>query len=88
VHINISGAGVTQAAKNKAAAIRLLEYMVLDDAQRWYATVNGEYPVKPGIAADQRIQQWGRFKTDALNLSKLGQFNAKAVQLMDQAGWR
>lgn len=87
-HINVSGAGVTRSAKNKANAIRLLEYLVLDDAQRWYATVNGEYPVKPGIAADPKIQRWGRFKSDALNLSLLGQYNAKAVRLMDQAGWR
>lgn len=87
-HINISGAGVTASAKNKNNAIRLLNYLLKDDAQRWYATVNGEYPVKAGIPADPRLQAWGKFKSDSLNLSALGRFNTQAVKVMDQAGWR
>ena len=87
-HINISGAGVTASAKNKENAIRLLNYLLNDDAQRWYATVNGEYPVKPSIPADPQLQAWGKFKSDSLNLSALGRFNAQAVKVMDQAGWR
>ncbi|RVU84631.1 Fe(3+) ABC transporter substrate-binding protein [Leucothrix sargassi] len=87
-HINISGAGVTASAKNKANAEKLLNYLLKDDAQRWYATVNGEYPVKKGIPADPKIQAWGRFKSDSLNLSELGRFNAHAVRVMDKAGWR
>ena len=87
-HINISGAGVTKAAKNKANAVLLLNYLLKDDAQRWYATVNGEYPVKKGIPADPKIQSWGNFKSDSINLSELGRFNAHAVKVMDRAGWR
>ena len=87
-HINISGAGVTASSKNKASAIRLLNYLLNDDAQRWYATVNGEYPVKKSIPADPRIQAWGAFKSDSLNLSELGRFNTHAIKVMDQAGWR
>lgn len=87
-HINISGAAVTAAAKNKANAVKLLEYMMEDVVQQWYSTVNGEYPVKRGVKPDARLQTWGSFKTDALNLSNLGRFNAQAVKAMDRAGWR
>ena len=87
-HINISGAGVTASAKNKANAVKLLEYMVLDDAQRWYATTNGEYPVKPGIEPSAELQNWGKFKSDALQLTLLGKNNAQAVMIMDKAGWK
>ena len=87
-HINISGAGVTTAAKNKENAIKLLEYMVLDDAQRWYSTTNGEFPVKPGTTASPELQSWGNFKRDPVNLSVLGKNNAQAVMLMDKAGWQ
>lgn len=87
-HINISGAGVTTAAKNKENAIKLLEYMVLDDAQRWYSSTNGEFPVKPGITASPELQSWGNFKRDPVNLSVLGKNNAQAVMLMDKAGWQ
>ena len=87
-HINISGAGVTTSAKNKENAVKLLEYMVLDDAQRWYSSTNGEFPVKPGITASPELQSWGNFKRDPVNLSVLGKNNAQAVMLMDKAGWQ
>ncbi|MEX2515715.1 MAG: Fe(3+) ABC transporter substrate-binding protein [Gammaproteobacteria bacterium] len=87
-HVNISGAGVTKAAKNKAEAIQLLEFMLSDEAQRWYADQNHEYPVKPGISVSNLLEQWGEFKADDLNLSTLGDNNAEAVRIMDRAGWR
>lgn len=87
-HINISGAGITTSAPNKANAIKLLEYMTLDDAQRWYSTVNGEYPVTNKALTSAQLQSWGNFKADTLNLGELGKYNQTAVKLMDQAGWR
>lgn len=87
-HINISGVGVTTSAKNKENAVKLLEYMVLDDAQRWYSSTNGEFPVKPGTTASPELQSWGNFKRDPVNLSVLGKNNAQAVMLMDKAGWQ
>ena len=87
-HINISGAGVTKSAKNRDNAVKLLEYMLLDDAQRWYSTTNGEYPIKRGITASPELQSWGNFKSDTLNLSALGKNNAQAVMIMDKVGWK
>ncbi|MGH8480414.1 MAG: Fe(3+) ABC transporter substrate-binding protein [Gammaproteobacteria bacterium] len=87
-HVNISGAGVTKAAKNRVQAVRLLEFMVSDEAQRWYAEMNFEYPVKPGVAVSATLQAWGEFKADDLSLSLLGRYNAEAVRLMDRAGWK
>jgi iron(III) transport system substrate-binding protein len=88
VHVNISGAGVTKSAKNKENAVKLLEYMVNDAAQQWYAQENLEYPLKPGIAVAEILKAWGEFKSDTLNLAKLGELNAQAVMLMDKAGWK
>lgn len=88
VHINLSGAGVVKYAKHKENAVRFLEYMINDDAQRWYSTVNGEYPVKKGVPMDRRMKAWGNFKSDGINVSLLGKHNATAVKLMDQAGWK
>ncbi len=76
-HVNISGAAVTQSAKHKDAAIKLIEFLTSDVAQQWYADTNLEYPVS-----------WGTFKADTINLSKLGELNAEAVKLMDRAGWQ
>lgn len=88
VHINISGAGITKSAKNKENAIRFLEFLVSDKAQRTYAEVVTEYPVKQGVAWPELLESWGDFKADTLNLSVLGENNAEAVRIADRAGWR
>ncbi len=88
VHVNVSGAALTKSAQNKDNAIKLIEFMSSEAAQKWYAEVNGEYPVRSGVESMSLLQQWGEFKADNLNLSKLGELNAKAVMLMDRAGWR
>jgi len=88
VHVNVSGAGVTKNARNRENAVRLLEYLTGDAAQHWYAEVNHEYPVRPGIPVSATLAKWGKFKADSLNLSELGKHNAEAVKLMDRAGWR
>ena len=87
-HINISGIAVTAAAKNKTQAIKLLEFMVTDRAQQWYADTNFEYPVKSQVTLNSTLTQWGKFKSDTLNLSELGENNAEAIRVMDRAGWK
>ena len=87
-HINISGAGIIKSSKNRDAALKLLEYLVSKEAQAWYSEVNFEYPVREGVAYSALLESWGTFQADQVNLSQLGEFNADAVKLMDQAGWR
>jgi iron(III) transport system substrate-binding protein len=88
VHVNVSGAGVTKGAKNKAEAVKLLEFLAGDEAQQWYAEQNHEYPVKAGIAIPALLEGWGTFKADDLPMSKLGELNPAAVKVMDRAGWQ
>ncbi|MFI0399275.1 MAG: Fe(3+) ABC transporter substrate-binding protein [Thiolinea sp.] len=87
-HINVSGATVTKAAKNKENAVKLLEYLVSDEAQAWYAEHNQEYPVKTSVPASSLLKGWGDFKADSINLSELGKHNAEAVKIMDTVGWK
>ncbi len=87
-HVNISGAAVTASSKNKKAAIKLLEFLVSDTAQQWYAEKNLEYPIKPGIQPSEILQSWGEFKADSLSLHQLGEHNAEAVMIMDRAQWK
>lgn len=87
-HVNISGGGVTKAARNPENARRLLEFLVSDQAQQWYAESNAEYPVKEGVDLSPVLAEWGTFKADDLPMAKLGENNAEAVRLMDRAGWK
>lgn len=88
VHMNVSGAGITKYTSHKAAAERLLEFMLTDESQAWYAQVNNEYPVVPDAPISDTLTAFGPFKADDLNLTLLGKNNIKAVKLMDRAGWK
>lgn len=87
-HVNVSGIGLTAAASHRDSAVKLMEYLAGDEAQRWYAETNHEYPVRAGIPASKTLAAWGGYKADKLGLEKLGQYNAEAVKLMDRAGWK
>lgn len=87
-HVNVSGIGLTTSAKNKKDAIKLMEFLVSKESQFWYAKVNYEYPVRKDVEWSDTLKAWGTFKADNLNLSKLGEYNAQAVKLMDRAGWK
>jgi iron(III) transport system substrate-binding protein len=87
-HVNISGAALTLSAKNRANAIKLIEFLSEPESQQWYAQTNGEYPARLGVKMSSTLNSWGKFNADDLNLSNLGELNPKAVMLMDRAGWR
>jgi len=88
VHMNVSGAGITAASVNKDSAIKLIEFLLSDEAQTWYADVNNEYPVVEGIAPPINLASFGDFRADTISLTKLGDNNLKAVKIMDMAGWK
>jgi len=87
-HVNVSGAGILKTAPNKDNALKLIEYLASEKAQRMYANVNFEYPAMKNIELNPILQQWGDFKADPVNLSFLGEKNSDAVKILDRAGWK
>lgn len=87
-HVNVSGGGVTAHAPNPDNAVKLLEFLAGADAQRLFAELNHEIPVRHGVPASAIVQSWGEFKMDDLPLSTLGEFNRAAIETADRAGWR
>ena len=85
-HVNISGAGVARHAPHADNAVRFLEYLTGDFAQRLFAEGNNEYPVV-GAAAGP-VAELGDFKEDAVNASVFGANQALAVKVFDRAGWK
>ncbi len=86
-HVNISGAAVAKHAPNRANAIKLLEYLVTDDAQNHYARANYEYPVKRGVALDPIVQSFGPLKADVLPLGEIVKYRKRASELVDRVGF-
>lgn len=83
VHMNISGVAMTQSAPNKAAALKLMEWLSSDKAQGLYAEVNGEYPVKPGVDPSDLVKSFGDFEQDNTSLGAIGAARPTAVKIME-----
>ncbi len=88
VHVNVSGAGVTRYAKNPDGAQKLIEWLSSGKAQNLFADVNLEYPVNPRVAPDPAVAGWGSFKQNLINVKEAGSLQARAVKLMDRAGYK
>jgi len=86
-HINVSGAGITSHSKNIKEAIQFLEFLTNSESQDVFSSANYEYPIKMRKNNSPILNSWGDFKSDTLNLSKLGKYNSKAVKIFDKAGW-
>jgi len=87
-HINVSGAGVAKYAPNKDNAIKFIEFLASPDAQELFAKGNFEYPILKGVKSSEIVSSWGTFEDDSISINTLGENNAKAVKIFDQAGWR
>lgn len=86
-HVNVSGAGIVKTAPNRDNAIRFLEYLTSDQAQRYFANGNHEYPAVAAIGGSPELKALGDFKADTLNAAELGVHQAEAVRVFDRAGW-
>lgn len=87
-HVNISGAGLVKTAPNKENAIKFLEFLVSEEAQKVFSAGNYEYPVVEGVEPPEVLKQFGKFKADPVNAHEFGKNNRKAIQVMDRAKWR
>lgn len=87
-HINVSGVGLTKYAKNKENAIKLMEFLSSEKAQKQFAEANFEYPANPSVEPSDLLKSWGEFKPQNINLSLLGEYNNKAVEIFNEVGWK
>ena len=85
-HVNISGAGITKHSRNFDNAVKFLEYLTSEFAQKLFAEGNNEYPVIGQTTG--AIRELGSFKEDDLNVKILGSRQNQAVRIYDKAGWK
>lgn len=88
VHVNVSGAGLTQYAPNPTDAQLLLEWLSGETAQQQFAGLNLEFPVNPNVASVDLVQSWGDFRADQMDVETFGSLQSQSVRLMDRAGYR
>ncbi len=86
-HMNLSGAGVAAHAPNRDNAIKFLEYLSSDSAQKYFSAGNDEYPAVPGVGLSPSVAQLGLFRPDAVDLSAVAKNVPLAQQIFNEVGW-
>jgi iron(III) transport system substrate-binding protein len=88
-HVNISGAGVLKNAPNRENAVKFLEYLASDEAQRYFADGNNEWPAVKSVRVDNPVlKMLGEFKQDPLNVAVLGKNQPNSQKLYDRVAWK
>jgi len=88
-HINVSGGGMLKTAPHKEAATRFLEYLASDEAQRYFADGNNEWPVVDSVkVVNPALETLGKFKADGLPVKNLAMYQVKAQMIYDRAGYK
>lgn len=89
VHINVSGAVIVKYSKNKELAKKFLEWLSNKKAQETFAQVNLEFPVRDDVALDPLTKSWGKFSANTtFDLNLAGKYQAKAIKLMNEVGYK
>jgi iron(III) transport system substrate-binding protein len=83
-HVNISGMLLTANAPNRDNALKLMEYLASDEAQKLYADGNFEYPVNPAVPPADIVRSWGSFTPDTLNVADIARLEPAAARLVDE----
>ena len=91
VHANISGAGVVKHGPNRENAVRFLEFLASDFAQRYFPAGNNEYPVVTGGGITEDLEGFKTLddlKIDPVNVSVYGKNQPEAQKIFDRVGWK
>lgn len=86
-HVNLSGMAMARHAPNRENAQAAMEFLASAEAQRIYAEVNNEYPVKPGVPWSELVQSWGMFTADELPLAEIARHRIRAIELVNETGF-
>ena len=86
-HVNVSGMVMAKHAPHPENALKLMEFLVSPAAQKIYAEVNYEYPVRTDVAASERVSGWGVLTPDALSMDEIASHRKRASEIVDETAF-
>ena len=87
--VNAAGVGILKSSKNKAAAQKLVDFLLSYWAQRNIARGpgNAEYPVVKGVKPRPGLPALGTIKGPEINLGRLGRELPRTLVLLNESGF-
>ncbi|NQW17607.1 MAG: iron ABC transporter substrate-binding protein [Chloroflexi bacterium] len=83
--VNVAGVGVLAASDTPERAVRLVEYLLSPEAQKYFADTTYEFPLVPGIPADPRLPSVDELQVPDLKLGDLKDIQG-TLDLMREIG--
>lgn len=83
---NVAGVAISKHTKNKAAAEKLISFLVSQKGQAQFAGANREYPAREGIAAAAEIPAAGSYRVANIPMTALGTHRIETLDLLDAVG--
>jgi len=83
--INVAGVGILDTSRQPAGALRLVEFLLSPDAQRYFASETFEYPLVAGIPTNPLLAPLSQIKTPNVDLNHL-QALEETLRLLRDAG--
>lgn len=85
-HVNISGMAMAKNAPNKDNALKLMQFLSGENAQKIYAEQVFEYPVLPGAEPSEVVKSFGTINPDKLPLIEIANNWKAASEMIDKVG--
>lgn len=83
--VNVAGVGVLSTSKNPNAAVALVDYLLSEKAQRYFAEKTFEYPLIAGVAPAVDVPKLDTLRPPDIDLSDLASLE-KTQALLREAG--
>ncbi len=83
--VNIAGVGVLDTAEDPEAVFDLVDYLLTEDAQAYFADEVFEFPLVPGVPGEPRLPDIEEIETPDVDLSDLEDLQG-TVELLQRAG--
>jgi len=83
---NVAGIGISKYTKKKALAEKLITYLLSEQGQQQFASVNSEYPAREGVPAASIVPAAGSYKVADVPMRELGMHRIETLDLLDVIG--
>jgi iron(III) transport system substrate-binding protein len=88
-HVNVAGGAIARHAPHRDAAVKFLEYLSGESAQRYFADGNNEWPaVAATRISNPALDALGRFKSEQVPVSVVGMNQVRIARMLDRVGYR
>lgn len=86
--MNVAGIGITRHTRHMEHAKLLVEFLVAEAGQRFFADLNKEYPLRPDVLADPALVDRHSFRIAMVPLARLAELREPTLTLIEQIGLR